>query len=73
MVTGLPCYLIKRSLSSHCFSFLYTCTIFLSSFSLLPGKVGGWNNYFTAAQSDAFDMIYNEKLQGTGLDFDFEL
>ncbi|XP_071791938.1 sulfotransferase 1B1-like [Asterias amurensis] len=40
---------------------------------LLKGKVGRWKNYFTVAQSDAFDMIYNEKLQGTGLDFDFEL
>ena len=37
------------------------------------GKVGGWKEMFTAEQSALFDMIYAEKMKGSGLDFDFEL
>ena len=60
---------IRNKLSITSYPFLVRfCLPFL-----LSGKVGRWKNYFTVAQSDAFDMIYKEKLQGTGLDFDFEL
>ncbi|XP_071955661.1 sulfotransferase 1A1-like [Antedon mediterranea] len=37
------------------------------------GKVGDWKNYFTVAQSEEFDKIYEEKMKGTGLVFDYEL
>jgi hypothetical protein len=36
------------------------------------GQVGDWKNYFTLAQSAAFDEIYAEKMAGSGLDFKFE-
>ncbi|XP_072044656.1 sulfotransferase 1C4-like [Amphiura filiformis] len=35
------------------------------------GKVGDWRNYFTDEQSKALDETYKEKLEGTGLQFDF--
>ncbi|XP_078670846.1 sulfotransferase 1B1-like [Branchiostoma floridae x Branchiostoma belcheri] len=36
------------------------------------GVVGDWKNYFTDEQNQAFDAQYDEKLKGTGLDFEFE-
>ncbi|XP_066300508.1 sulfotransferase 1B1-like isoform X2 [Branchiostoma lanceolatum] len=36
------------------------------------GVVGDWKNTFTAAQSKAYDAKYRERLEGTGLQFDFE-
>ncbi|XP_066287842.1 uncharacterized protein [Branchiostoma lanceolatum] len=36
------------------------------------GVVGDWKNTFTVAQSEAYDAKYREKLEGTGLQFDFE-
>ncbi|XP_066278948.1 sulfotransferase 6B1-like [Branchiostoma lanceolatum] len=36
------------------------------------GVVGDWKNTFTRAQSEAYDAKYREKLEGTGLQFDFE-
>ncbi|XP_072044653.1 LOW QUALITY PROTEIN: sulfotransferase 1C4-like [Amphiura filiformis] len=35
------------------------------------GKVGDWRNYFTDEQNNALDETYKEKLEGTGLQFDF--
>ncbi|XP_038071143.1 sulfotransferase family cytosolic 1B member 1-like [Patiria miniata] len=40
---------------------------------LRQGQVGNWKNTFTVAQSALFDKIYALKMEGTGLDFDFEL
>ncbi|XP_078588981.1 sulfotransferase 1B1-like [Branchiostoma floridae x Branchiostoma japonicum] len=36
------------------------------------GVVGDWKNTFTVAQSEAYDAKYRGKLEGTGLQFDFE-
>lgn len=35
------------------------------------GDIGDWRNQFTEAQSRQLDALYMEKLQGTGLQFDF--
>ncbi|XP_066267329.1 sulfotransferase 1B1-like [Branchiostoma lanceolatum] len=36
------------------------------------GIVGDWKSYFTDEQNQAFDAVYEDKLKGTGLDFEFE-
>ncbi|XP_035697446.1 sulfotransferase family cytosolic 1B member 1-like [Branchiostoma floridae] len=36
------------------------------------GIVGDWKNYFTDEQNQAFDAVYEERLKGTGLEFEFE-
>lgn len=36
------------------------------------GQVGSWKDRFTVAQSEQFDRIFAERMQGSGLDFDFE-
>ena len=50
---------------------MYTFLSLCLSFS--TGKIGDWKNTFTVAQSALFDKIYALKMQGTGLEFDFEL
>ena len=37
------------------------------------GIVGDWKNHFTAEQSALFDAVYQKKMKGTGLNFEFEL
>ncbi|PIK55626.1 sulfotransferase [Apostichopus japonicus] len=37
------------------------------------GQVGDWRNYFTVAQNDAFDTLFQEKMDGFGLSFEFSL
>ncbi|MBF0398026.1 MAG: sulfotransferase domain-containing protein, partial [Desulfobacterales bacterium] len=39
---------------------------------LRKGMSGDWKNYFTLEQNSIFDEIYNKKMTGTGLNFDFE-
>ena len=36
------------------------------------GIVGDWKNHFTAEQSAKFDAVYQQKVNGTGLSFDFD-
>lgn len=36
------------------------------------GRVGSWGEQFTEQQEKAFDAIYRDRMQGTGLDFEFE-
>ncbi|KAJ7375461.1 hypothetical protein OS493_002234 [Desmophyllum pertusum] len=36
------------------------------------GQVGEWKNYFTEEQNQLFDKVFKEKLEGTGLSFEFE-
>ncbi|XP_078581946.1 sulfotransferase 1B1-like [Branchiostoma floridae x Branchiostoma japonicum] len=36
------------------------------------GVVGDWKNSFSESQSKAYDAKYRERLEGTGLQFDFE-
>ena len=36
------------------------------------GEIGSWKDQFSVSQSDAFDQLYQTRMQGSGLDFDFE-
>ena len=35
------------------------------------GEVGDWKNYFTTEQNEAFDKQYEERMVGSGLEFEF--
>ncbi len=35
------------------------------------GGSGGWRKYFTVQQSEDFDLLYRNKMKGSGLMFDF--
>lgn len=36
------------------------------------GEIGNWKNYFTVAQNERFDEMYKHKMEGTGLQLEFE-
>ena len=38
---------------------------------LRKGGSGGWRNFFTVRESEAFDKIYREQMEGSGLKMDF--
>lgn len=38
---------------------------------LRKGGAGGWRNAFTPQESQAFDEIYREEMEGSGLEMDF--
>ena len=44
-----------------------------SSPLLRKGVVGGWKSYFTPELNDRFDKEVLTKLEGSGLEFDFEI
>ena len=41
--------------------------------SLFSGKVGNWKDKFTGDLNELFDEVYNEKMAGSGLEFDFDI
>ena len=43
------------------------------SILFFPGIVGDWKNQFTVAQSEAFDKLYRERMEGSGLHMEFEI
>ncbi|XP_030844077.1 cytosolic sulfotransferase 1-like [Strongylocentrotus purpuratus] len=40
---------------------------------LRKGKVGGWKDEFTVAENEYFDKIYQQNMEGSGIEFQFEL
>ena len=38
---------------------------------LRKGEVGDWKNYFTPEQIARLDAVYEEKMKGSGLDFEY--
>lgn len=36
------------------------------------GEIGSWKDQFTVAQNEQFDEMYAERMEASGLDFDFE-
>lgn len=38
---------------------------------LRKGVVGGWRSVFTVEESEAFDKIYQEQMEGSNLQMDF--
>ena len=42
-------------------------------FLRFAGKVGNWKDKITGDLNDLFDKVYNEKMAGSGLEFDFEI
>lgn len=38
---------------------------------LRKGGAGGWRDVYTVRESEAFDEIYREQMEGTGLRMDF--
>ena len=40
---------------------------------LRKGTVGDWKSHFTSRQNEEFDALYEQKMEGTGLNFDFYL
>eukprot|EP00057_Strongylocentrotus_purpuratus_P003324 XP_003726413.1 PREDICTED: sulfotransferase family cytosolic 1B member 1-like [Strongylocentrotus purpuratus] len=37
------------------------------------GKVGGWKENFTVAENEYFDKVYKHEMDGSGIEFEFEL
>lgn len=35
------------------------------------GQTGAWRDYFTEEQNELFDKMFKEKMQGTGITFEF--
>lgn len=35
------------------------------------GGAGGWRDFFTVRESETFDRIYRDQMNGTGLEMDF--
>ena len=38
---------------------------------LRKGGAGGWRDVFTVRQSEAFDALYRQQMEGSGLEMDF--
>ena len=50
----------------------YSLEGFYSNF-LRKGMVGDWKNYFTPEQNEAFEKQVLAKIEGSGLEFDYEI
>ena len=51
----------------------YTGKLFTAEGAFMrKGVVGDWKFFFSCEQNASFDKIYQEKMEGSGLDFDFE-
>ncbi|XP_046559930.1 sulfotransferase 1A3-like [Haliotis rubra] len=37
------------------------------------GEVGDWKNWFTVAESENFDITWNEKMNGSGIEFSYSV
>jgi hypothetical protein len=36
------------------------------------GEIGSWKEQFTVIQNEEFDKLYAQRMESSGLDFDFE-
>ncbi|XP_077867578.1 sulfotransferase 1C2A-like, partial [Saccoglossus kowalevskii] len=59
-----------NKITDHC-SFKNMKKASLMEPSVRKGIVGDWKNVFTVAENEAFERIYNEKMKGTGLSFEW--
>ena len=43
------------------------------SFFIILGQVGDWKNYFTIAQNEEFDAIYEKEMKGYNVEFVYDI
>lgn len=45
---------------------------FISCLSYKPGIIGDWKTFFTVAQNEEFDAIYQQEMAGVDIKFVYE-